>query len=466
MKMPLRTLLWELEKRYEQQPAFLFVENGQVRSVFYQDFLKDVFSQSAFYQNLPQERIGLWGYNSYQWIISAIGILLAGKHGIFFDSNLENQELVELARYADTERIVLDPELIEEEKDLIPFFPVQTYKKVSSCEKQGKMCQEKDFICFTSGTSRSSKGVVISTQALNTCVQMAEGVIPGCGGEKYFLPLPLYHIYGFTELFHILKRGGTVCLGRGGRYLVEDIRQLAPQIAFLVPTMLQYLLKQTEWPEQIYAVLTGGSWLRPELEREALEKGLQIYNLYGLTETLGMICSSAGKKGCRWLQPFGEIRFFIGADQEIGVFLPFHMEEYYKKAEDTRKVLDRKTHIFWTGDAGEIDAEGWVRIEGRIRDTIVLENGEKIHGEDTDRLLSALDGVKEGAVIQLHGGLGAVIVPEAGADKERIRSVIDNFNQERMVYMRIRKFWIRHEKLPRTATGKLRRFQLEQDYKE
>ena len=118
MNTPLRTLLYELKNEYKEQPAFLFVEEGRVKAVSYEKFLQDILSQSSHYQQLSQKRIGLWGYNSYQWLTAAVGILLAGCHGIFFDGNLENQDLIYLAEYSDTEWMAVEPELMEEESSI------------------------------------------------------------------------------------------------------------------------------------------------------------------------------------------------------------------------------------------------------------------------------------------------------------------------------------------------------------
>ena len=117
---PLRALLYELKENYREQPAFLYVENGEIKSISYDKFLQDIASQSAHYRKLSQDRIGLWGYNSYRWVTAAIGILLAGKHCILFDANLENPELLALAKYGDTELIAVDPELSDEAEELAP----------------------------------------------------------------------------------------------------------------------------------------------------------------------------------------------------------------------------------------------------------------------------------------------------------------------------------------------------------
>ena len=129
MNTPLRTLLYELKNEYKEQPAFLVVEEGRVKAVSYEKFLQDILSQSSHYQQLSQKRIGLWGYNSYQWLTAAVGILLAGCHGIFFDGNLENQDLIYLAEYSDTEWMAVEPELMEEESSIGGHFPMEPYTR-------------------------------------------------------------------------------------------------------------------------------------------------------------------------------------------------------------------------------------------------------------------------------------------------------------------------------------------------
>ena len=461
---PLRALLYELKENYREQPAFLYVENGEIKSISYDKFLQDISSQSAHYRKLSQDRIGLWGYNSYRWVTAAIGILLAGKHCILFDANLENPELLALAKYGDTELIAVDPELSDEAEELAPYIRTENYGSWEWAEETEEEPEEKDFMCFTSGTSQSTKGVIISSQAFCTSIGPVRQALSGQRGSLSFMPLPFHHIYGFTMMILILSYGGTVCLGRGGRYLMEDMEKFRPQAAFLVPSMLQYMRKKQEWPKSLRTVYTGGSYLQPDLAAAVAEQGIRLRNLYGLSETTGCICASWEEKGTQWLKPVEGVRFIAGPDGEIGVYLPYHMDGYYKKDAETRQVLDKEKHLFFFFFAGELDPDGWVRIKGRIRDTIVMENGEKIHAEDTDRLLIALEGVEDGAVIQTKEGLGAILVPRKGESEEQIRRAVENFNKKRPVDRQMRKIWLRKEPLPRTAAGKLRRFQLELEY--
>lgn len=465
----LRQLLWDMKAGYKDQTAFLLPPEAGRKAVSYEEFLADTEQRTAYFRRLPESRIGLWGYNSYEWVVTAFGLLLAGKHVILFDANLGVQELLALAAYTDAEALAADGELMEEQEEIGVRLSMWNYEEAFGTEPgepAGEFREEPeaDLICFTSGTSKSAKGVVISAENLAGWTRMAAGYLPGKPGERYFLPLPLHHIYGFTELFHVLWQGSTICLGRGGRYLREDIRWYQPQVCFLVPSMLSYLLERDEFPPSVYTVAVGGSSLRPALSEAARQRGLILYNLYGLSETMGAICSSAPDGDPQLLEPFRPVRLLEGMDGELGVYLPFPMEGYYKKEEDTKAVLNRDGHIFWTGDAVRLEGRA-ARICGRMRDTIVLENGEKIHAEDVDAQLTALAGVREAAVIGVDGGLTAVLVPEPGTDREAIRRELERFNRMRPADSHIRGLWLREGALPRTSAGKLRRFLLEQEYK-
>lgn len=101
-----------------------------------------------------------------------------------------------------------------------------------------------------------------------------------------------------------------------------------------------------------------------------------------------------------------------------------------------------------------------------MRDTIVLENGEKIHAEDTDAELNLLDGVLEAAVLGVNGQLAAAIVKRPESSEDEILSSLKVWNRQKNVYARIGRIWFYPKSFPRTTTGKLKRFQMEKEYLE
>ncbi|MBO4680102.1 MAG: hypothetical protein J5626_10595, partial [Lachnospiraceae bacterium] len=104
-------------------------------------------------------------------------------------------------------------------------------------------------------------------------------------------------------------------------------------------------------------------------------------------------------------------------------------------------------------------------INGRKKDMISMENGDKIYCEETDEILSSLHGVKEAAVLYENKKLVAVICPEKGISKEEILGEIELYNRTQQVIRRIGDVWIRKEALPRTVTGKMKRNELEKQYR-
>ena len=471
MESKLEQLLRECEENYKTQPVFLYREEEEIRQISYARFWEDVQKRKAYYRSLPVRRIGLWAYNSYSWIVSAAAMLSAGKTVILLDANLSDEELKGLCDYADVEIVAADDEMAEEigeiwlgKRKISVISMAQEKDADGNCVMTEDEDAEGEFLCFTSGTSKSAKGVVIPAATLCGCVRHYEELVKGEPGQKFYLPLPYYHIYAFLYIFHILYFGGVQCIGQMGRYLQKDLELMQPEVMFCVPSILRYLLEKDYFPSWLQKVLTGGSYLRPELAAAVEKQGIELYNLYGSSEVLGAIGYSTEEKGTGWICPVKGSRFFQNESGELGVQLPYHMKEYYRKPEDTLEVLDAEHHVFWTGDAGEVDEDGLALIRGRVRDMIVLENGEKIHAEDTDEKLCALSGVKDAAVIAVDGVLTAVLVPEEGRQRADFERELKRMNRNRPSAIRIQNIWIYEEDLPRTTTGKLRRFVLEQKY--
>ena len=120
---------------------------------------------------------------------------------------------------------------------------------------------------------KSSKGVVINTETLVNHVRLVvkEAVLPMYRDDKWFMPLPLYHIYAFTFLFHIMAVGTTLCLTPSPRYLVQAAHLFNPQVALLVPSMVELLIKKPELLPDLKAIITGGGALQSRSRRHSTE---------------------------------------------------------------------------------------------------------------------------------------------------------------------------------------------------
>ena len=478
MSKRLAALLSACEKKFQNSPAFMFCEGEEVRRISFRKFLEDVENKRAGYRKIAEGRIGLWAGNSYRWIVTATALLLEEKTVVLLDVNLTDEDACWLCASVDTQLVIAEEDMLEAEQKLgVPMCSIdREWPSIKEGENVRESCiserkasndqTEGSIICFTSGTSKSAKGVVIDVDTLCGCVRDYGEVVKGKPGQRFYLPLPYHHSYPFSYIFHLMYFGGTNCIGQSGRYFMRDMEMMQPQIMFAVPSMLRYMREKDFFPKQLQAILCGGSYLRPEVAEWIRGKGISLYNVYGSSEMLTVIAYSTLEKGEQWLRPVAKNRFLLNERGELGVELSYHMREYYQKPDETAEVLDRKNHIFWTGDAADMDADGYVRIRGRVRDMIVLENGEKVHAEDTDAQLCRIPGVKDGAVIGVDGQLIAVLIPQEGTTEEKLEEGIRKFNRMRLAAVRIKDVWIYGKAFPRTNTGKLRRFLLEKEYRE
>ena len=95
MDLKLGNLLLEMRKNYTNQPVFLFSEKGETaKPVMYPDFLADLDENVKKAENMKPERIAVAGYNTYDWIVTAVSLLLAGKTLILMNPDISDYDLI------------------------------------------------------------------------------------------------------------------------------------------------------------------------------------------------------------------------------------------------------------------------------------------------------------------------------------------------------------------------------------
>jgi long-chain acyl-CoA synthetase len=229
--------------------------------------------------------------------------------------------------------------------------------------------------------------------------------------------------------------------------------------------------------------ISAGSRFDEKIARDYYALGFTIIQGYGLTETCGAVAStrfegsSVGSVGTA--VNYAEIK--LGEPNEDGageVLIRGKMvfSGYYKNPEATREAFT-EDGWFKSGDLGKIDQNGDLFIVGRSKDVIVLPNGKNIHPEDLEVKYAKSPLVEELAILgikdtssNLAGAekLVAVVVPDfaylkannIANSKEAIRYAFDNLGRELPEYQRVREYVIHTEPLPRTATRKVKRFEL------
>jgi long-chain acyl-CoA synthetase len=354
-------------------------------------------------------------------------------------------------------------------------------------------------IAFTSGTTGTPKGVVLTHgnlasdfHPLEQGFLRREALVRRFGRMRFLSTLPLSHMFGQAmSVFLPLYMGLTVVLVPARpRDVLDAARRQRAWGLFTIPRLLDLLaadvrrrlreagrLEDVErrqrrlarWPYYLQSlafwrvqrlfgwrfrlVVVGGAPL-PEAVQLFWERlGYLVVQGYGLTETAPIVSISDPfeRRTASVGRPLGDQEVRLGPGGEVLVRGPNVTPGY----------LGREGAVEWlhTGDVGEIDAGGRLRIRGRLKDVIVTPEGENVHPEDVEAAFRGVPGVREACVLGLPHERGervlAVLLLERGADPDE---AVRRANARLLPRQRVRDrtVWT-DEDLPRTSTGKVRK---------
>ncbi len=240
-------------------------------------------------------------------------------------------------------------------------------------------------------------------------------------------------------------------------------------------------------------LITGGSRFDPAIGRDLYAMGFTILNGYGLTETSG--AATVQRPGDRYTtsvgQPFPGVEIAFAPPEaspsgtpsdgsaEILLRGPMIMREYFRRPDATAEALrDGWLH---TGDLGRRDAEGRLFITGRQKEIIVLSSGKNLYPEEIEAHYRRSPFIKELCVLGITRPdapaaerLHAVVVPDEAALRARgivnvrelLRYEIESQSVHLPAHKRVLSYDISLDPLPRTTTGKLKRFEIERRMRE
>ena len=324
---------------------------------------------------------------------------------------------------------------------------------------------EGELLFFTSGTTSSSKIVRLTSRSLCTSAWSGQSML-SCGkGDVILSNLSLSHAYGFVcAMLWGLTYGATVALGRDVHRFTGDALFFKPTILPAVPSQIADMLDKEALNPELRVVLIGGAPCPKFLTERLREKGIDVYVGYGLTETSSGIAITQDLDEPEAMYPCPDADIRIEEDGEISVATPCMMQGYLGREpmfEDGR---------FYTGDLGWFDEKGRLHLKGRKNDVLVLSDGDKIFCPEYEEALENMSGLPDLAVILKDGE--AVLVagtcpkdPAIAADiKKKLVREVDKFNRSIPHSRQISDIIMTSEHLPRTVTGKLKRYELQELY--
>ena len=219
------------------------------------------------------------------------------------------------------------------------------------------------------------------------------------------------------------------------------IAHVKPYLVVIVPLLAEKLFESSNLNslKKVPYFILGGAIVSDEQIRYLLDNGIKLSAGYGLSETGGMVSLSSPDKyrakSVGTISATTKIR--ISPEGEILVKGENVMLGYYKDPEATAAKIDADGWLH-TGDKGHLDEDGYLYVEGRLeQDIIVLPNGENIRPDNIESLINALPEVSESIVLARDGKLVAIVVPQItnhpyGASRSE-ESQITNTDLRRMV---------------------------------
>jgi O-succinylbenzoic acid--CoA ligase len=314
-------------------------------------------------------------------------------------------------------------------------------------------------IVHTSGTTAAPKPVELSYGNLLWSA-LGSGVALGTAPEERWLcALPLSHVGGLSILIRSAIYGTTAVVHERfeADRALHAIREQGVTLVSLVATTLARLLDAgLERPAALRCALTGGGPVPPALRERALAAGVPVSLTYGLTETASQVTTlpgaALGDEAHTAGPPLFCTRLRIAADGEILVAGPTV----------ARSAATREGWL-QTGDLGQTDERGWLRVLGRKADTIVT-GGENVAPAEVEAVLEGHPAVVEAAVVgRPHEEWGemvaAWIVAEPGVAVDW-DDLVEHCRAHLAAYKIPKQFERTGDPLPRTASGKLMRREL------
>lgn len=254
-------------------------------------------------------------------------------------------------------------------------------------------------IILSSGSTGTPKAIVHSMLAHVASAIGAATNMPLTAGDRWLWGLPLYHVSGLSILVRCAVAGATVVgFPESPELTAQFLAEQRITHLSLVATQLRRLLASKQFPSpHLKAVLVGGSSVPAEMVSNARARGVNVRTTYGLTEMASQVTTSTNlcdPASSGRVLPNREL--VIAESGEILVRGEPLCLGYYL-AGQIDPVIDEEGW-FHTRDIGSLDADGRLRVTGRI-DNLFISGGENIYPETVERALLKLASVEQAIVV-------------------------------------------------------------------
>ncbi|MBM1145986.1 AMP-binding protein [Alcanivorax sp. ZXX171] len=454
MKTPIQALD---DRRRQQGDRVAMVQplgGDKVRSYTWEEVADEAYRMAGYLQALgvqTGDRVALVSKNCAEWIMADLAIWIAGgvsvplyptlvadsvklilEHSeskILFVGKLDDWDMMKDGVAADIKQIAfsLAPD------EVLAKAPVWTdivAEQAPLAEPAKPGPEDLATIIYTSGTTGVPKGVMHQYQSLSSVGDKVIQVYNLEPADRMISYLPLSHVAERAAVeMALLYTGNTVYFAESLDTFGEDIKRAKPTLFFAVPriwskfyqkaseavppkklnTLLKIPLLNRVIKKKVLGAmgldecrvaLSGAAPLSPEIITWFNKLDLEILEVYGMTENFGWSHSTEdGDQLIGWVgTPNDGVECRIGEAGEVEVRSAGNMSGYYKQPDLTAEVLSEDGWLK-TGDVGEIDEWGHLRITGRIKEIFKTEKGKYVAPAPIENRLGSQPGVELACVI-------------------------------------------------------------------
>jgi long-chain acyl-CoA synthetase len=403
----------------------------------------------------PGDRVAQASPNCLEWVVTDLAVMAAGAVHVPIHASLAAEQAVEHVRHSGSRVVVVRDEAYAKKlqamlgsdarvalhADVAQAAEAWGSPAAGENESPAPVLSPLDLatILYTSGTTGSPLGVMLSHRNLvSNAVAITDAAAPS-GSEVRLGLLPLSHIYARTcDLYSWLVYGGRLVLAESRESVFRDLAIATPSAINAVPYFYQKVVDRlrdgdgdgnmgaaelrTVLGGAIERCYCGGAALAPEVDRFFAERGLPILCGYGLTEAAPVISATTpgGYRSGTVGPPLEGVEVRLADDGEVLARGPNIMAGYWQDPDATARVV--RDGWLLTGDVGQWDAAGHLRIVGRKKEMIVLATGKKVAPTLVEDRLAGSPWIEQACVVgDGRKCLAALVVPNGDALRREIK---------------------------------------------
>ncbi len=524
-----RGLLEKMVADRPEVPVFSTLDYQSGKELFFlpKDLLGQIEGLGTWLYEAGKNRkvVGLLGSNSYEWLFAFYSAQYAGCVVLLLDRTADKDVLKDQIVRSGCMDLIYSPEVREKAETLAAETgaALTSFGELADCAAKGReligqgktAClnlvlngDDLAVIMFTSGTTGISKGVMLSSKNLLTNADCVLDIVDFAKDQVHILPLN--HIYAIVAHLFALISGNRLHICLNMRRMAADFQACRPELLCLVPLVIknlygllwQAIRKQGDEEKvqkmilenrgkgnvpyaerrkmfapylalfggRLEKIISGGAPIDVQLIRGFEDFGIPIQEGYGITECSPVLAVNPDemvKVGTVGLPtPGHEIMIENPNKEGIGEICakgPSVMQGYYHMEKETAEAL--AGGWFHTGDLGYLDEDGYLTITGRIKNLIILSNGENVSPEELEARFRLCRAISEVVVYEKEDKIAAMIYPDGDflaanqiADGEdHIRNYISEYNKTASATRQINFVYFRDVPFEKTATQKIKR---------